>query len=263
MKIISSILIAIAAPVASDSISPFHINDFDGFDIIIVGETHDDPTHHQMQADIISMVHPTAVVFEMLNEVQAETVTPDRRDATDLGELLAWEDSGWPTFEIYAPIFAALGDAAIIGAAASDTQAAHARDDSVAAFGDDADKFGLTADLPATEQLAREAEMQAGHCGALPDEMLPWFVDQQRFRDAMFARAALDAFEKFGGSVVVITGNGHARTDWGMPVYLDAAAPDVNVLSIGQITEHDADRPYDLWRITPPVDRPDPCAAFQ
>jgi hypothetical protein len=48
-----------------------------------------------------------------------------------------------------------------------------------------------------------------------------------------------------------------------MPVYLAAANPDVVVISVGQITTDEADAPFDLWRVTPPVQRPDPCAAFQ
>lgn len=96
------------------------------------------------------------------------------------------------------------------------------------------DRFGFSEALPDEEQTLREQEMQDGHCGALPPEMLPWFVDQKRFCDAVFARATLNALDVTGGPIVVITGNGHARTDWGMPVYLTAAARDVAVLSIGQ-----------------------------
>jgi len=263
MRLLSAILFAFATPALADDIAPFHIADFDGFDIIIVGEIHDDPTHHQMQADIIQAIASTAVVFEMLTEAQASRATAESIASPDLAELLEWDASGWPDFEMYAPIFAAMDRAKVVGAAASDAEAAKSRDDTIAAFGEGADKFGLTTALPEAEQMLREAEMQTGHCNALPDAMLPWFVAQQRFRDAIFARTALEALDEFGGPVVVITGNGHARSDWGMPVYLNAASPDVKVLSIGQITENDPDRPYDLWRITAPVDRPDPCAAFE
>lgn len=95
------------------------------------------------------------------------------------------------------------------------------------------DRFGFREALPDDEQTLREQEMQDGHCGALPPEMLPWFVDQKRFCDAVFAPAALNALDVTGGPIVVITGDGHARTDWGMPAYLTAAARDVAVLNIG------------------------------
>jgi hypothetical protein len=44
---------------------------------------------------------------------------------------------------------------------------------------------------------------------------------------------------------------------------LAEAAPDLRVLSIGQFEEAAADDPpFDLWLLTPPAPRPDPCAAF-
>lgn len=241
----------------------FDPTDFTGADIVIVGEIHDDPSHHVTQADIVAMLDPTAVVFEMLTAEQAALITPHNVAAPTLGVILGWEETGWPDFAIYAPIFAAAGDAVIVGAAPSADDVAAARDDSIAAFGDDAALFGLSVALPDAEQHAREQGMQDGHCGALPPEMLPWFVDQQRFRDAVFAREALQAVKDLGGPVVVITGNGHARNDWGMPVYLDAAAPDRRVISVGQITETQDMPPFDIWRVGPAVERPDPCAAFQ
>jgi hypothetical protein len=251
------------SPVSAGEVSLFSQADFAGADIVIIGEIHDDPNHHLTQADIITMIDPTAVVFEMLTAEQALRVTPANIDDPALGEILGWNASGWPDFAIYAPVFATLGDAEVRGAAPSEFAAMQARDDIIHAFRDGADRFGLTTPLPDDERAMREQGMQDGHCGALPVEMLPWFVDQQRFRDAVFARAALQAFEQTGGPVVVITGNGHARTDWGMPVYLTAAAPDIAVISIGQITMVDENAPFDLWRLTDPVDRPDPCAAFQ
>jgi uncharacterized iron-regulated protein len=252
-----------ASPAFAGEVSLFEVDDFTGFDIIIVGEIHDSPEHHLLQAEIIAMVDPTAVVFEMLNSEQAALITQANLPDPKLGEILGWEAAGWPDFAMYAPIFAAIDDAIVFGAAASDFAALQAREDIVRAFPEGADRFGLTDVLPNDEQMLREQEMQDGHCGALPPEMLPWFVDQQRFRDAVFARAALNALDVTDGPIVVITGNGHARTDWGMPIYLKAAAPDVTVLSIGQITMPQDGAPFDLWRVTDPIERPDPCADFK
>lgn len=252
-----------ASSAFAEEVSSFSANDFAGIDVVIVGEVHDHADHHLTQAQIIEMLAPTAVVFEMLTAEQAGRITVDTISAPDLGDILGWDAAGWPDFAMYAPVFHASRNAAIIGAAPSDFAAQQARDDIIRAFGDDAKAYGLTQPLAPEEQALRKQDMQDGHCGALPPDILPWFVDQQRFRDAVFARATFQAFERLGGPVVVITGNGHARRDWGMPVYLSAAAPDVSVLSIGQITQSDTDAPFDLWRVTAPVDRPDPCAAFK
>jgi hypothetical protein len=206
MKIAALIFVLFTSPAVAGEVTAFSPSDFAGADIVIIGEIHDDPSHHQSQAEIVAMLAPSVIVFEMLTEDQAGRVTLDNRGA-DLGDVLEWDASGWPDFAIYAPIFEASGDAMIIGAAPTDTVATQAREDYVAAFGDDAGRFGLNVALPDAEQTAREQGMQDGHCGALPIEMLPWFVDQQRFRDAAFARTALDAFETFGGPIVVVTGN--------------------------------------------------------
>jgi hypothetical protein len=63
----------------------------------------------------------------------------------------------------------------------------------------------------------------------------------------------------------VITGNGHARLDRGMAVHLAAAAPGVTVRALGQFEAppDEAEPPFDRWVVTPPAERPDPCAFFR
>jgi hypothetical protein len=49
--------------------------------------------------------------------------------------------------------------------------------------------------------------------------------------------------------VVIITGNGHARTDWGVPALLAVAAPDVTVFALGQFEAEPVSQvPFDAWR---------------
>jgi uncharacterized iron-regulated protein len=93
--------------------------------------------------------------------------------------------------------------------------------------------------------------------------MLPGMVEAQRLRDAVFARTTLEALADTGGPVVVITGTGHARKDWGMPVALRYAAPEAKVVSLGQLEAPPEDpAPFDLWRVSEPPPRGDPCAEF-
>lgn len=261
----------LAAPVvlsAAEVAGPADI-DLSGADIVLIGEVHDNPVHHAAQAELIRGLAPSSVVFEMLDAGQAEVANAARpgADMTELGEALGWEDSGWPAFELYAPVFAAAleAEARIYGAALPrETVRAAFESGPAEVFGPDAERFGLTTPLPGDEQATREAEQMSAHCDALPEDMLPGMVGAQRLRDAAFARVTLVALEETGGPVAVVTGNGHARTDWGMPVPLSRAAPELRVLSVGQLeAEPDAPPPFDVWLVTAAPERGDPCAAFQ
>jgi len=234
--------------------------------IIIVGEVHDNPTHHVAQADIVAHVQPRGLVFEMLTEAQAGLVTPDNHaDQTGLAEVLDWAESGWPDFAMYYPIFTAAPGAVIYGAAVPRAAARAAMQAGIAeSFGDDAADYGLTTPLPADAQATQEDLQQQAHCNAMPPEMLPMMVDLQRLRDAVLARATLQALDDTGGPVVVITGNGHAREDGGVPAYIIALRPDLDILTIGQ-QEDGAGTPgvFDVMLSAPAVERPDPCDAFR
>lgn len=233
-------------------------------DVVILGEIHDNPVHHDNQARAVAAIAPAALVFEMLTPAQAAKVPQDRTDGAALARILDWEASGWPDFAMYHPIFTAAPGARIYGANVPRSALGAAMEDgAAAAFGDDAARFGLTTPLPAAEQAAREAEQQEAHCNALPADLLPGMVAAQRVRDAALARAAEAAFAETGGPVVVITGSGHARRDWGVPAALDHAAPALRVLSVGQMEAAPGpDAPFDLWIVTDPAPRPDPCAGF-
>lgn len=233
--------------------------------IYFLGETHDNPAHHAAQAAAVEQVQPKALVFEMLTEAQAAQVTAENRsDAAALADALDWQATGWPDFGMYYPIFAAAPGAEIHGAGLPRGAAREALETGIAAyFGEAAPIYGLMQALPDTQQAEREAMQAVAHCDALPPEMLPGMVGLQRLRDAMLARTALRALDATGGPVVVITGNGHARRDWGAPVYVAEARPDVPVISLGQGEDGVApDGAFDQIFDARGVARDDPCAAF-
>lgn len=237
-----------------------------GADVVILGEVHDNPDHHRMQADVVAALDPTAIVFEMLDAGEAALLTAEAvADLDALADALDWENSGWPDFAVYAPLFEAAGQRAAYGAEISRGAAREAFDTGAAdAFDGDAARFGLTDPLPGDQQATREAGQMAAHCDALPENLLPGFVEAQRLRDAALADATLQALEDHGAPVVVITGNGHARRDWGVPALLQIAAPDVTVFTLGQVEgDIPEDAPFDMVVTADPVDRPDPCAAFR
>ncbi|WP_372613146.1 ChaN family lipoprotein [Aquicoccus sp.] len=234
-------------------------------DVVILGEVHDNANAHARQAELVAALHPGALVFEMLSPDQAGRVTPELRDdAEALAEALDWQAGGWPDFEMYHPIFTAAPEARVFGAAVPRGAARDAMEAGVVAFfGGDAALYGLDEPLDADQQTARERFQFKAHCEALPEEMLPAMVDLQRLRDAELARQTRAAMNETGGPVVVITGNGHARKDWGMPVYLERVMPEAKVFSLAIAEEGEAEGAFDAVEEVPVAEREDPCAAFR
>ncbi|KAA9010456.1 ChaN family lipoprotein [Histidinibacterium aquaticum] len=243
-------LIVWAAPVAAQ-------------DIFVLGEVHDHPAHHLLQAERVAEIVPSALVFEMLTPGQAAAgAAADWSDEAALGAALDWESGGWPDFSMYYPIFEAAPEGvALYGAAVGREPLMQAMEGGAEAV---ASQPLLIPEMGEAELAERIVLQSEAHCNALPEEMLPGMVEAQRLRDAEFAATALQALDETGGPVVVIAGTGHARTDWGIPASIAAARPEVEVFALGQV-EGDApeEAPFDEVIVTEPVDRPDPCAAFE
>ncbi|WP_132541085.1 ChaN family lipoprotein [Rhodovulum euryhalinum] len=255
-----------ATAAGAEQIAPASLSDLPPADVVILGEIHDNPIHHANQAAAVAAIRPAALVFEMLTPEQAARVTPDiRGDASALGAALGWAESGWPDFAMYHPIFTAAPGAAVYGAALPRGEVRRSVGEGAAVvFGDEASAYGLADPLPGDEQAAREAGQMEAHCNAMPAEMMGGMVEAQRLRDAALARAARAALDDTGGPVAVITGNGHARTDWGMGRALARVAPGARVLAIGQLEAPPGETPpFDLWLVTDPAERPDPCEGLR
>ena len=257
--------VALGFPAQAEEISPDRLDSLSGADVYFLGEVHDHPDHHLNQARAIRAVAPKAMVFEMLTEAQAANAPGSWTDAESLAEALEWDSSGWPDFAIYVPIFEAAPESRVYGAAVPREQARAVFGQPLSkVFEGDPARFGLDTPLPEPEQAIRETYQAEAHCNALPADLLPGMVNVQRLRDAELARVAEQAHRDTGGPVVVITGTGHVRRDWGAPAALELAAPELTTLTLGQY-ELSAPDPAltDIWIVTDAVDRDDPCAAFQ
>jgi uncharacterized iron-regulated protein len=256
--------VSFAAPLSSAEIAAEALDALPDADVVILGEVHDNPVHHQNQARAVAAIRPAALVFEMLTPEQAARASGvSRDDAAGLEAALGWNN--WPDFAMYHPIFTAAPTAQIRGGALPIDEVRRSIIDGAArVFGEGADEYGLTTALRDEDQAAREALQMSAHCDALPEVMLPGMVEAQRLRDAALARATVQAHAATGGPVVVITGTGHARRDHGIPAKLAIAAPGLSVMAVGQMeADPGAEAPFDLWVVTGGVDRPDPCAAFR
>lgn len=211
------------------------------------------------------------MVFEQITPELAAKITPELiADIARLEAVLEWEERGWPDFDMYYPIFAAAPDAAYFGGGAPIADVRRAISEGAASvFGDGAEMFWLNRTFSDDVQAELEAVQRDAHCGGLPEDMLPGMVEAQRYRDAVLARAAiaahLEATSDDWSPVVVITGNGHARNDWGVPSMLRLQRMDLAVKSVGQFERLGPDDvpDFDHWLLTDGVERDDPCAAFR
>ncbi len=236
-----------------------------GADIVVLGERHDNPVHHDWQARLVAALSPAGLAFEMVPESKEDIANAARDIGDDLAEALEWDKSGWGDWAMYGPIFDAAPDAWIAGGGVErDVLMKAISEGAAAAFGDRGARYRLN------ERFAQDVvddmldEQDKAHCGALPTAMLPGMAEAQQLRDAAFADATLRLVDR--GQVVLITGNGHARTDRGAPHYIGRARPDLTVLSVGMIELVDGQPaeplPYDIAIFTEPFDRGDPCADF-
>lgn len=241
-------------------------------DVVVLGEVHDNPVHHARQARVVRALAPGGIAFEMVPEsseegVQVFLAQGGARD--EIGPAIGWERIGWPDWEMYAPIFAAAPGAYVAGGAPASAEIRRAvAKGAAAAWGQGAESVGLDQPLEAELRRTLEDEMIAAHCDRLPREAAGAMVEAQRFKDARFAEAVLRALERGGRPAVLITGNGHARSDRGVPAYLARLAPDLQVASVGMIelspgsTPEAAAQglPFDYVWFSAPHGRADPCA---
>lgn len=256
-------LMLFAIPAMASEITTDDLQTLPSADVVILGEVHDNGRHHLGQAAAIAVIRPKAVVFEMLSSEQVAMVSPALlKDQVALEVALGWDGSGWPEFALYYPVFAALGQAKIYGAKRPRDEVRRAFTEGAAAvFGQG---FGLDQALSDAELQQRTQQQFEAHCEAMPLDMMGGMVEAQRFRDAAFAATVVQAFEEVGGPVVLVTGNGHARIDWGVPALLAVEAPNLSVLVIGFLeSPAEAEQPFDQWLVTEPAEREDPCLTFQ
>lgn len=217
--------------------------------VLILGEIHDNAAHHRLQAAAVEEfardVSPKRppVVFEQLRADQkaglesfnalSAGATAKKGTLDDLKRLVDWEKTSWSK-HIYDPLFSAAiaNDLPIHAGDVARVEIRKAAKDGEAALAPELrSQLGLDVSLEESLDAASIKEIEASHCGALPKTAFGGMAFAQRYRDAHLADAVLNAAAS-GGSAFLIAGNGHARTDRGVPWYLRQRAPGKPVVSV-------------------------------
>jgi uncharacterized iron-regulated protein len=253
-------------------------------DFVALGEVHDNPDHHLLQARLVRATTASgrrpALAFEMLTADQQATIDAALSRAPKDPDALAeaWKTSRWPDFQYYRPIFAA-GLEAGLPVVAANLPREQGRQ--IVLKGRDALDEDLRVRLAREEPIpdavmtALRDEMNESHCGEMPAAMLDPLVLAQRARDARMAERLVTAGA--GRGAILITGNGHARVDRGVPALVAKDAPGKKVVAVSfHEVEAEAKEPagyekdwgkgplpFDFVVFTPKTTRDDPCAGMR
>jgi uncharacterized iron-regulated protein len=240
--------------------------------IVLLGEVHDNPEQHRLRLAILERAFAAgwrpALLMEQLDRERQQDVERARRerprDAQHVIDLAAPE-GGW-RWDSYRP-FVALAlehDVPLVAANLSREDARRIAREGLAGVFDAAGlaRLGLDRPAPPALQAAQEAEIDAGHCGALPREVWPALARAQLARDAVMAALLREHAPR---GAVLLAGNGHVRRDLGVPRWLPPAERE-RALAVGFLEEGGGAPPdgaFDAVVWTPPAPREDPCAAFR
>ncbi len=253
---------------------------------VLLGEIHDNADHHRLQAWVIDQLarrgRKPAIVMEMIDVGQDKALKAymgsDKPDAAGLGAALGWASSGWPAWELYQPIAAALFKAGLALDWANDTREMIrkiGREGFSALKPERIKALKLDQNLPDALEADLRSQIVAAHCNLLPASAAGPMVNVQRYRDALFAERMMLAGQK--GGAVLIAGGGHVRADRAVPYYLKAqdGKAVIKTLILAE-TIADRDKPEDygprtpdgtlaadyIW-FTPRAERPDPCEGLK
>lgn len=246
-------------------------------DFALLGETHDNPAHHQVQAYLLRQVvargkRPALAMEQFDTEWQGAIDSAYTPGATSSAIAQAGHlGSGWE-WPFYKPlvVMALKERLPIVAANLPRTRARGIASGGISALGPgEAKRLALDQEWNAAQNTTLRGLLVDGHCG---DEspMIDKLIHVQRSKDAIMA----DRIMSSRSGTVAIIGRAHARADIGVPLYLQDRAPEKDVVSLGLVEVEPgrvdpADYPdaapgiHDLVWFTPRSLRPDPCAGYK
>ncbi len=271
----------------------------DGPRFLILGEMHDNPAHHILRAELLRSLFldrpgqtpplkAPAIIFEHIRADQQDAVDsvaagaakqPLPASVNRLFAALSWSTSGWPDQKIFEPLFSTVLEARF-PIFAGDPPSAIVNKISIKGLDAmpmaERKRFQATAPLSPALQDALLTELEASHCGLMPKARFANMAVAQRYRDSHLA-LALSAAGAKTGSAVLLAGNGHARTDRGVPSFfghegLRGKPTSVMLIEVedGQNDARDyvprdpnGEPAVDIIIFTPSAERKDPCVELR
>jgi len=254
---------------------------------VSLGETHDNPDHHRIQAWITGALIDggarPALVMEMFGAERQKAIDAHLkarpRDSRGLGSAAEWPARGWPAWTHYEPIVRPVIRAGlpVIAANLSRTTIKDVSGKGFAALGTARLRtLGLDKPLPTEVLFAIDRQIAESHCGMIEASQARPFTRIQAARDASFASAMVRG-ARSGGAAILIAGTGHVRRDQGVPLHLrrtGARNPEILSLALIEVVKDRTDPaayaeaygtkdlPFDAVWFTARQEREDPCKEF-
>ena len=222
---------------------------------ILLGEKHDNADHHIAHARLIAALpKPGAVVLEMLRRDQVSGVR-DLASEEGFRAATKWDKSGWPDYEMYAPLIKAIFKQSLRPSAGPPPRRE--------LIGSMSNGESLRRSLPETSLSRLSKDIDTAHCGHLNEKLNQVMVGAQIFKDQVMAHELRSQAGFKQG--VLVAGNGHIRKDYGVPMFLKGTVS----VAFMEVQNNKTDlsdyevEPYDYVVFTPRVDDQDPCERFK
>lgn len=228
---------------------------------VLLGELHDVDGHQQLQARVIEHLAQQnrlhAVVLEMADQGRSTQGLGQHTSEEQVQQALQWNHSAWP-WERYGPVVmtAVRQGVTVLGGNLPRTEMR-------AAMGN----ANLDASVQPQHLEPLQALMQESHCGLLPASQLLPMARIQIGRDVSMAQTLLNARPTQNQQVtLLITGNQHARKDYGVPWHLQRLGVGAHEVKVVHMQTESANQLFEgadaLWTSAPAPPK-DHCAELR
>ncbi len=234
-----------------------------GSEVVLLGEVHDNASGHARRLAVLRQSVEAgwrpAIALEQFDRERQAALTQAQQDCGSDTRCLIRAGGGegvdWQ-WRLYQPVLelAQRYRLPLLAANLSRADAGRLVREGVQALpASDARLRELLATIPPDLQRGQEEAVATGHCRQLPETLLPAMARAQIARDVVMAETILPYRQR---GVVLLAGNGHVRSDIGVPRWLSGSR------SIGFLEAPvlPADGRYDQIVTIPAVSRDDPCA---
>jgi uncharacterized iron-regulated protein len=275
-----SVFVLISAAILTASCVPFtasnHMLDADpdrvvaaigSHDVVLLGEVHDNVDQHALRVQVLRRwiergARPALLMEQFDREHQHELDRALVRPEASVDSVIAAAGvaptrpgQGWQ-WQLYRPYVQLAIDFRLPIVAANVSRA-----DARRVVADGLQALGFDPNVPADIAEAQSREIVESHCGQLNPSDALRLVAAQVARDQFMARAVEGAAPR---AAVLLAGNGHIRSDIGVPRWLSPATRGRSV-AIGLLELDTASERarFDLSVKTRAQARPDPCDAMR